>query len=149
VEKSFDGIHFTTANTVAANNAALSNYSWLDVQAAEGYNYYRIKSVDVNGKAEYSKVVKVFIGTPRKAITVYPNPVTDGVIHLQLPGQPSGSYDVRLIDNAGQVISSKQILHTENINDETLLIDKRVAHGIYQLEVTPPDNKMISIKIIL
>ena len=36
VEKSVDGNHYTTANTVAANNSALSNYHWLDEHPAEG-----------------------------------------------------------------------------------------------------------------
>lgn len=149
VEKSLDGIHFTTANTVPANKAALSNYNWLDEHAVEGYNYYRVKSVDVNGKSEYSKVVKVFIGTTKKTITVYPNPITDGIIHLQLENQPSGLYEVRLVDNIARVILSKQIQHDENVSSETLSVNKGVAHGIYQLEIIQPDNSIISIKIIL
>ena len=43
VEKSVDGNHYTIATTVAANNAILSNYNWLDVNPSEGYNYYRIR----------------------------------------------------------------------------------------------------------
>ena len=143
VEKSVDGNHYATANTVTANNAALSNYNWLDVNPSKGYNYYRIKSVDINGKMEYSKVVKVFIGTTKQAITVYPNPVKDGIIHLQLLNQPSGIYEARLFNNAGQVISSKQIPHTEGSSTETLLINKAVVHGIYQLEITQPGNKKV------
>ena len=66
VEKSVDGNHYAIANTVAANNAALSNYNWLDVHPSEGNNYYRIRSTDINGKTEYSTVVKVFIGKGNK-----------------------------------------------------------------------------------
>jgi hypothetical protein len=148
VQKSVDGNHYATANTVAANNAILSNYNWLDVNPSKGYNYYRIKSVDINGKMEYSKVVKVLIGTIKQAITVYPNPVIDGIIHLQFMNQLSGTYEVRLLNNEGQIISSKQIQHTEGSSTETLLTDKDI-HGIYHLEITQPDNKQISIKILL
>jgi len=148
VEKSIDGNHYTIAHTVIANNSVLSNYNWLDVNPSKGYNYYRINSVDINGKTEYSKVVKVFTGTTKQAITVYPNPVTDGIIHLQFMNQPPGTYEARLLNNEGQVISSKQIQHTGGSSFETLLINKDI-HGIYHLEITQPGNKKTSIKILL
>ena len=149
VERSADGNSYTKVNTMAAKNTPASDYSWPDENAAKGYNYYRIKSIDINGKIEYSKVVKVFIGTTKQTITVYPNPVKDGIIHMQLLNQPSGVYEVRLFNNAGQVISLKHILHTEGSSTETLLINKEVVHGIYQLEITQPDDKKISIKVLL
>ena len=53
------------------------------------YNYYRVKSVDINGKTAYTNVVKVLMGSIKQDITIYPNPITDGMIHLQLH-EPAG-----------------------------------------------------------
>jgi hypothetical protein len=60
-----------------------SNYEWLDRNAFTGNNYYRIKSIDINGEIQYSNIVKIVMSKGRLQITIYPNPVTDGNINLQ------------------------------------------------------------------
>ena len=147
VEKSVDGNHYATAKTVAANNAAQSNYNWLDVNPSEGYNYYRILSTDVNGKTAYSAIVKVYMGKGKQTISVYPNPVINGTINLQLTNQPAGEYGIRLLNKIGQVMISKQINHAEGSSTETIQLDKYSAHGIYQLEVAKPDGSKTNINV--
>ena len=148
VEKSVDGNHYATAKTVAASNAAVSNYNWLDVNPSEGYNYYRVLSTDKNGKPAYSTVVKVLIGKGKQDFSIYPNPVENGTINLQLTNQPAGKYGLRLLNNMGQVMISKQITHAEGGSIESTQLDKYTAHGIYQLEVTKPDGDIININLI-
>ena len=147
VEASGDGNHFTKATSVEAKNAAVNNYNWLDVHPSQGYNYYRIRSIDLNGKTEYSKVVKVLIGSIKPSITVYPNPVKDGIINLQMPGEASGNYAIRLINKAGQEIMSKQIKHLTGSNSEGIELKRFLASGIYQLEITKPDGSQVNIAI--
>ena len=53
-------------------------------------------------------IVKVFIGSVKEEIIIYPNPVTDGMINLQLNYVPSDIYKVRMINTAGQIVFSKQ-----------------------------------------
>jgi hypothetical protein len=148
VEKSVDGNHYTTAEIVAAANKALSNYNWLDISPSQGYNYYRIQSTDVNGKKEYSTVVKVFMGKGKGSISIYPNPVINGTINLQLTNQPAGVYGIRLFNKMGQVMISKQINHTEGSSTETIRLDKSSVRGIYQLEITKPDENKINMNVI-
>ena len=148
VEKSLDGNAYTKINITAAKNTPLSLYGCVDADAKAGYNYYRIKSVDISGKIGYSKVVKVFIGLTKQAITVYPNPIKGGTINLQLNNQPSGEYGIRLLNKTGQVMISKQINHAEGSNTETIQLDKYAVHGIYQLEVTKPDGSKVSMNVI-
>ncbi|MEP6948294.1 MAG: T9SS type A sorting domain-containing protein, partial [Ginsengibacter sp.] len=148
VEKSLDGNHYTFAKTVPANNATQSNYNWLDVNPSEGYNYYRILNTDISGKTAYSTVVKVFIGKAIQSITIYPNPVENGTINLQLTNQPAGKYGLRLLNEIGQVVISKQISHVQGSSIETIQLDKYSAHGIYQLEVTRPDGNKVNMNVI-
>ena len=144
VEKSIDGTHFTTMTIQAAtaNGGAASVYVSADVTPVQGYNYYRVKSVDVNGKTVYTNVVKVFMGTTKKYITIQPNPITDGMIHLQFVNQPGGKYGIRLLNKLGQVIMSRQISHVEGSSTELIRWDYNLAHGMYQLEVTQPDGSV-------
>jgi hypothetical protein len=147
VEKSVDGNNYATAKIVAASNAAASNYNWLDVNPSQGYNYYRVVSTDKNGKTMYSTVVKVLIGKGKQDISIYPNPVTNGIINLQLTNQPAGMYGLRLLNNMGQVMITKQINHAGGSSTETIQLDKYTAHGIYQLEVTKPDGSPTNINV--
>src|SRR5690606_16899267 len=90
VEKSVDGNTFSKAATVAASNINGGKYQWLDQAPASGYNYYRIRSVDMDGKTSLTQIVKVNIETSIGNISVYPNPITNGTVNLQLGNQPEG-----------------------------------------------------------
>ena len=79
VEKSTDGNKFSKAATTPALNGAANQYSWLDKNPVTGYNYYRIRSVDKNGKTSYTQVVKVNISTGIPIISIYPNPIENGI----------------------------------------------------------------------
>ena len=143
VEKSNDGTRFLLSAIVPAQNVIAANYIWLDVNARNGYNYYRIKSLSLSGDVKYSSIVKVFIGAGKEDISIYPNPLTDGTINLQLNNVPAGLYTVRLINTSGQLIYSKQVNHSNGNSSEVINISNSLAKGIYQLEVTKPDNSKV------
>ena len=150
VEKSTNGVDFTTMTIKAAtaNNGGSAIYVATDSKPVEGYNYYRVKSVDINGKIAYTSVVKVLMGSIKRDITISPNPITDGMIHLQLLNQPEGRYGIRLLNKLGQVIISSQVNHAEGSSTELIKWDYRLAHGIYQLEVTMPDGGVKNINVL-
>ena len=61
MEKSSDGTVFITMTGTlpSANNGSSASYEVIDGQPIQGTNYYRIKSVDINGEVSYSQIVKV------------------------------------------------------------------------------------------
>ena len=150
VQKSLDGTSFTPAVAfIAHNNQPGSSYNWLDVQPVAGYNYYRIKSIGINGEINYSKILQVFAGNRKNGITVYPNPASNGIIHLQFSNQSAGKYVIRLINKSGQVIVAKEIQRTDNgSSTEIIPLDTYTAHGVYRLEVTRPDGSQLNINMI-
>ena len=148
VEKSLDGSRFIKSATVAANNNGAGSYLWLDQSATPGWNYYRIRSIDGNGQTAFTQIVKVLIQRGTPAITIYPNPITNGVINLHLVNQPSGMYGIRLLNPLGQIIVSKQISHLEGNSTEQIHWDYNLAHGAYQLEVIKPDGGVKVIKVM-
>ena len=88
------------------------------------------------------------MGKGKQSISIYPNPVINGTINLQLTNQPAGEYGIRLFNKMGQVMISKQINHAEGSSTETIQLDKYSAHGIYQLEVTKPDGNKVNMNVI-
>ncbi len=147
VQTSADGATFVKEQTIIAKTRGTDVYDWTDENAAPGNHYYRIKSVDRNGRATYSPVVKVRINESESSINVYPNPVKDNIIHLHLIHQPEGTYFVRLLNAAGQVVLSKEIHHEAGNSTENIVPDYRPAHGAYHLEVTTPGGQRTVVKL--
>ncbi len=151
VEKSTDGIHFLQVATVDAKgtNSGIQNYKWIDTDPYAGNNYYRIVSINDREAKEYSKAVKVVIQRLKSQITVYPNPITHGIINLKLINEPAGNYELRLFNKLGQVVSFKQYINARNNDFSTVEINiKALAHGAYQLEITKPGKIKTNIKLL-
>jgi uncharacterized repeat protein (TIGR03803 family) len=144
VEKSTDGQTFSKIGTVAArgNSTARADYQLLDNQAQAGSNYYRIKTIDQNGTAQYSNVVRVNVGNSNRSITVYPNPVTTNTISLQLGNLERGKYTVTLTNNLGQQLYSSIIEHNGGSSTQTLRINGSFPKGTYQIQVLGDDVRM-------
>ena len=129
-------------------NHGEQTYQWIDQQATAGNNYYRIKSVTKDGKVAYSTIVKVTVALAKPSIGIYPNPITDGIIHLQFINQPEGMYGIRLLNSLSQVIVSKQVGHAGGNATEYIKWDYNLAHGVYHLEVTKPNGEVVVIKVM-
>ena len=103
VEKSTDGVHWSSlANLKAAGNSATSNsYHLTDENPSKGSNYYRIITVDLDGKTSISATRNVQFNSFGK-ITLYPNPTVNQVT-VTLPAAP-GDWSLSLLNHAGQVL---------------------------------------------
>ena len=147
VERSADGKDFAPAGVVKANTNPSSVYNWVDEQPLSGVNFYRIHTVDLNGKTTYTQIVKVEISNVAYSIGVFPNPAISPLVHVQLNNTPAGVYYAKLINPLGQMIVSKKIIHAAGSSVETLSWSAAAAHGVYQLELTLPDGSSKTIKL--
>ncbi len=151
VEKSEDGVSFTKVNVTIATGANRNSttYTWLDTKPLSGNNFYRIRSVSPDGSIEYSNVVLVKMGNAPSGISVYPNPVVNGIIGAEFKNMPSGVYRINLINQLGQTVFSKTINHAAGSSLQNIQPDNKLAAGIYQMEVTAPDHQSNPIKVIV
>lgn len=137
IERSTDGFNFINIGTVAE----IAPYQFIDQKAAVGYNYYRIKQFDKNGKVSYSKTATVYI-KPVYTVTVFPNPVHDN-LHVTLGvNQPDRIY-IELKDLQGRsVFSESRII---NSNSSTLSIDMKSREAqVYILQITNYKGEIIT-----
>lgn len=150
VETSTNGRSFTKAATVTAkgNNNSSVAYTWLDANAVNGVNYYRIKSTGLNGDVKYTSVVSVKIGKGGAEVSTYPNPVKGNTVSVQFSNMEKGSYTLRLFNVAGQVVMSRTIQHFGGSASEQLTLPEGIATGNYQLEVNGSKNKYVHTIII-
>jgi len=84
IEKSADGRTFSIVATRQARDRNLNqvNYRWLDINAATGSNFYRIRSAYLDGEIKYSGVVKVITTKDKSYYLVSPNPLTYQQYHF-------------------------------------------------------------------
>jgi len=82
VERSTTGTSFATVGVVTAKGKSIYSFSNLDVPS--GNLYYRIKSVDIDGRSKYSGILKVAGGNSfSNTLKLYPMPATSNEITAQ------------------------------------------------------------------
>lgn len=138
VQRSIDGIHFTTIGSVSAKNGSQNMYSFTDKAVnllTAKTIYYRIEEKDADGATAYSKVQTINLNTLLNNITLYPNPAHD-FINIVLGNEASSAatkYSVRIFDEAGKVVKTETIIPGES---NTVFINiASLAAGIYYAEV--------------
>ena len=140
VEKSTDGVNFSEAGLMFAygNATDKTNYSLSDnVNTNQaGVIYYRLRSIDVDGKSELSETRIIRIGKQTEkniSIVTYPNPVSNEV-RITIPANWQNKKVVYEIFNA----AGKAIKRTETANSsqtETMNVSS-FAPGFYIVRVS-------------
>lgn len=92
---------------------------------------------------------KPLVTNNSNGVIVFPNPVSGGRMNIQMGSMPVGAYTFRLINNQGQTVLNKRILHQTAGAVETIEISSKTAKGIYQLEVIAPDNNSSAQQVLL
>lgn len=128
VERSTDGRRWVQLGSVLANGRSNGNYRFLDEQPYAGTNVYRLRQLDLDGRATlYGPVVAEFTAG---ALAVYPNPATD---RLRFNRAFSGDVRVELFDGAGRrLLSVTPADGTLNVSD--------LEPGLYLLSVREGDR---------
>ncbi len=75
-------------------------------------------------------------------ISVYPNPVTNGLVKISFADQPIGKYSVELIDITGKLIQSKEINVRGSMHIEEVRIPRSVSGGNYLLKINGANNNV-------
>jgi uncharacterized repeat protein (TIGR01451 family) len=152
IERSDDGIHFTSRGTVTGNGTSGLTHSYGftdDINTSSKIVYYRLKDIDKDGKFGYSTIVALRLkgaSTTVNKFSVYPNPfVTDIKVSLTSATSVTGTFRVFTLNGKEVLNRAIQVQAGDNI---VVLKDfGTLATGSYILEVTTPTDKFVS-KII-
>lgn len=140
VEKSLDGVNYSDAGMVFAygNATDKTNYSLTDNNintSRASVIYYRLRSVDIDGKNELSETRIIRIGKQNEntvSIVAYPNPVSNEV-RITIPsGWQNKQVSYELIGANGQPV--KKTVSANSSQTETLNVSS-LTPGFYFVRV--------------
>lgn len=145
VERGNDGAHFAKIATIPTqgNSTTMNTYKTTDNNPLPGTNYYRLKTVDMNGEFTFSDL-KLVSNTciETKQIVTYPNPFSDYLnISFTETGQEKMQLTIRNLMG--------KIMLTKNLNGDlsalsTFSLDTSpLKSGIYTLKITDEKNNLV------
>ena len=138
IERSTDGNNFRQVgkiNTASGQLNSNANYTYLDITAERGTNYYRLAMVDNNGNYTYSKTIMVNVDIKGISVmVVYPNPFSKRV-QIRVNADKAEKVAINIINSNG-ILMSRQEAQTQ-VGDNNIAINKvdALPGGIYYIEV--------------
>ena len=136
VERSQNGKDWSTISFVAAKteNSATKQYALTD-KPLNGANYYRLKTINKDGKDVYSDIrLVMFDRNAVKDITFYPNPAKDKVV-VSLNKIDTKTATLNLIGMDGKVLKTIMVTDQNSFGNVTMDVSN-LSKGMYLLQLT-------------
>ncbi|MEO8710945.1 MAG: T9SS type A sorting domain-containing protein [Parafilimonas sp.] len=129
--RSIDGVNYALLANIAPHGSqnTVSKYSFTDAKPTAGKNFYKLKSIDKEGKNYLSQIRTIDIN--KSFVKVFPNPVKDW-LHVQLSAT-TGNADLRIFSTDGKLVFEKIIA---SANTEQLIDVRNLSPGIYSVKIS-------------
>lgn len=139
LERSSDGKEFEQVAILRGNGTTnvQHDYVFKDENPLIGKSYYKLTSVDFDGYRESFDLVLAEVSGSRTA-RVYPNPIVDSQIYIDLNFQPTDELSVVITDLTGTVVGNAMISAVQN------RIEVQVEPGTYLLAIKSKDITQIT-----
>jgi PKD repeat protein len=118
LEKSEDGSKFVKLakiNAKSPNSNEPTDYKFIDEFPFAGINYYRLKAVDLEGKASLSKIISVDFIEPTFA-KIYPNPTKSDRVTIEIPLEKPEKIWLEWFDVLGRQVKTNSLIGNKGQN---------------------------------
>lgn len=147
LEKSYDGSNFSFVADIKANGQKNYSYTDADVNNSFPLEYYRLKSVDNDGKFAYSTIIKIKTNDNSWSAEVTPNPVSDK-IYLKLQSSVQDKATVIITDIIGRQLHKENISVSTGNNSYNINKSANFSSGTYFISIFTATQKQ-TIKIMV
>ncbi len=148
IERSADGRNFNAIHSITASQARCAQpFTYVDNTNLSGNVFYRIKSIDIDGRFNYSSTVK--LGSRQKDMqleAVIPNPVSDQA-QLSISAAKNDKLQLSIISMDGK-LQQRSIVQLQSGSS---IISLDVAHlqkGMYIIKGVFSDGQTRSLKFL-
>jgi hypothetical protein len=143
VQKSTDGINFSTLSQIPAkNNASLTNYRYTDHLAAVAEHtmlFYRLAIRDIDGTTKFSNILRTNTDAASN-LSLYPNPMSNG--QMSITGLKTGDI-LTITDPLGRML---QRINASNAAEQINLSGLNL--GVYIISVLHTDGTIEYLKAL-
>lgn len=155
IERSTDGASFKTVGNVKGQDNSGTEHSYAfedDVKRntiTKNDLYYRLKQVDNNGKAAYSKilVVRVYQSKSLQSVSVTPNPAVNDIrVNVQL--NENSFIVTKVMNDSGAEIMRKASRGNTGANSFAMEGSSQLQAGVYFLEVIINSHEHMMVKLV-
>jgi hypothetical protein len=149
LQRSTNGTNYTPINAFTASKVRCgSAFDFTDINPAPGNNYYRLKTIDVDGKFYYSNVVVLTQKTAHfDLVTLNPNVVRSQTAILKINTPVKEIVTIVLSDFSGRFIQNQPVTLQAGSNQIPVQAIGLPA-GIYNVTIFSNNDKPISLKLI-
>jgi|GEM_PF-1529171 len=139
LEKSIDASNFEQISLISKKSNNGSNnkqtYAFIDHQI-NTTSYYRLKMIYLDGKEEFSNVVRLAPKQEKAQVQLFPNPIRNNqILQITLPSDTHKKVDIRLVNAVGKLVA----FHTVDVTPQTNVIQFPIADltpGVYMINIT-------------
>jgi len=139
VESSVNGQNFKTVATITPsqpNVSSMQKYFYQDKNPPQGKVYYRLKMISSDGSFTYSNTIPLKLDCNKSLIVVYPNPVTDDILNVNVTNSNENATNANLFDSDGRLVYSNKLISGTNSIDM-----KKFPKGLYLLQLNNKGEK--------
>lgn len=143
IERSTDGVSFRKIGKILSKGDVnmRTEYTYMDILAEKGSNFYRLVIIDKDGNFTYSKPITIGVEKGISLFVVYPNPFGKKV-QVKFNSDGPDHATMRIIDNTGKVISTQTDAVQLGENRLTIRNVDNLPGGIYYLELVTKDKNI-------
>lgn len=151
IERSDDGVSFLKIAEIMSkgNSNSVVAYNWMDVKPGTGTYFYRVKAISNNNVTVYSNKVKIKLVNGKQGMFVFPNPVTNNIINLQMNEIEKGRYTLQLANMEGKQVTNGSINYNGGSFTGKIALPVNTPAGTYLLTVSSADGNAISLKVFV
>jgi hypothetical protein len=141
IERAPDGRNFVPVGHVVAKGRAAS-YRFTDPEPGQGNWYYRLRQVDADGGAAYTRTVQVQLGAPAGPAFALQSNIVRNEIRVRFDRRVA-SRQLRLLDLSGRVLLHKTIDPSAGQTASILFSGLHMPAGIYLLEIIDGPERQV------
>ena len=137
VYRSADGINYTRITTVTAHGkqGSETNYSYEDMQPRAGKNFYKLRSIDKDGKYVLSEIRMVDFS--KLIVKIYPNPVKDWLTVES--NSVENNRQINIYSADGKLVFKQSFSAQASLTEKIDI--RKLKAGTYILQMTTADSK--------
>jgi hypothetical protein len=137
IYRSTGGLNFIKVGSVksAGNSNLIRNYSFQENISSNSSNivYYKLKQVDVDGKATFSSIVKLALGS-KTTFDVFPNPFSSNLT-VAFGASKASKANLIVRNSTGNMVYSKTVNVSKGNNSILISNLPTLSSGIYYISI--------------